>query len=130
MNRLWSTARGGLAIRTGGFGKIITAPFSRGNGGLSVPLMNFEKIAGEVCNEQAGGVARFFGILRWQRRSGALPQSELGVWVSFADYEKFDEKINFNGDAGRYILMSGWVRPPLDPDADFPLMPFARKYLT
>jgi hypothetical protein len=54
----------------------------------------------------------------------------LVVWVRFADYEKFDEKINFNGNAGRYLPMSGWVRPPLDPDADFPLMPFARKYLT
>jgi hypothetical protein len=92
--------------------------------------MNFQKIAEEVCIEQAGGSARFFGLLRWQRRSGAWPQLNLGVWVSFADYEKFDEKINFNGNAGRYIPMSGWVRPPLDPDADFPLMPFARKYLT
>lgn len=130
MNRLWSTARGGLAIRTEGRPEIITAPFSRGNGGLSVPLMNFWKIAEEVCIEQPRGAAGFFGVLSWQRGAGAWPQSNLGVWVNFADYGKFDEKINFNGNAGRYLPMSGWVRPPLDPDTDFPLMPFARKYLT
>ena len=55
----------------------------------------------------------FFGVLRWQRRSEAWPQPELGVWVSFAGYEKFDERINFNGNAGRYLPMRGWVRPPL-----------------
>jgi len=80
--------------------------------------------------QNARGAARFVGVLRWPGSSEAWTPSELVVWVSFADYEKFDEKINFNGNAGRYLPMSGWVRPPLDPDADFPLMPFARKYLT
>ena len=65
-NRLWSVSRGGLAIRTGGPREIITAPFGRGNGGLSVPLMNFTKIAEEVCIERAGRTARFFVGLRWQ----------------------------------------------------------------
>jgi hypothetical protein len=40
--------KGGLAIPAKGPPKIITAPFGRGNGGLSVPLMNFQKIAKEI----------------------------------------------------------------------------------
>lgn len=78
MNRLWSTARGGLAIRTGGLPKIITAPFSRGNGGLSVPLMNFWKIAEEVCIEQPRGGSGFFGGLSWRREAGGLATVKVG----------------------------------------------------
>jgi hypothetical protein len=40
--------QGGLAIPAKGPWEIITAPFGRGNGGLSVRLMNFPKIAKEV----------------------------------------------------------------------------------
>ena len=114
-NRLWSVARGGLAIRTEGLPEIITAPFGRGNGVLSVPLMNFGKIGKEVWIQDARSEARFDGVLRWPGISEAWTPSELGGWVSFADYEKFDEKINFDGNAGRYLPMRGWVRPPYGP---------------
>lgn len=77
MNRLWSTARGGLAIRTGGLPEIITAPFSRGNGGLSVPLMNFWKIAEEVCIEQSGGQRVFWGF-ELAKRGGGLATVKVG----------------------------------------------------
>jgi len=78
MNRLWSTARGELAIRTGGLREIITAPFSRGNGGLSVPLMNFEKITEEVSIEQAGGAARFFWDFALTKKVGGLAAVGVG----------------------------------------------------